>query len=339
MSQKNFWTDRSAKAMHPPVVAEKARWLDCPYAEAQPPVGVSVDTAVRIGQSAVVSGPVASSPCPGSTGQSVLRASGDSGPSQAQEPKQCVGVLRRRSDLSGARRSGRPPLAQPPDDPSHPGSTPAADAKTSGSVSERTRSAWTFGPTAERRSSDGLYRGTLSGIAAADCRYQPQGQRHGSGGRTRGTGSQHPSRFGLSLDGLATARASEIFADGQRHESDGRPEASPDPRAVGPVLSGLPGHSSLYPRAAARLQRDRRAVQWAVAAEGLAAVSLPIAPRAADTVAGVPRRLQRLPEKPADPPGKSGAVWYPSAPSAPTDSAATPVAALSRPDLVYPENR
>jgi hypothetical protein len=84
MSKNNFRLERSAKAMHAPVAAKKARSLDRPYAGAQPPVGVSVDAAVRIGWSAVVSGPIASSPCLDSAGQFVLRASGHSGSSQAQ---------------------------------------------------------------------------------------------------------------------------------------------------------------------------------------------------------------------------------------------------------------
>ncbi len=170
MSQKNFQTARSAQALYSSVVAKQGRQLDRPDRGAQSPVGLSVDAAVRSGRGVVASRSVASSPCAGPAGQSILRAAGDAGPSPAQGPKQSVGFLWRGSDSSRAHRFGHSPLAQSPDDSSNPGSTPTGDAKASGSVSERPSIAPANGSTAERCPSSRLHLLRVNQFETLRCR-------------------------------------------------------------------------------------------------------------------------------------------------------------------------
>lgn len=339
MGQKNFGVDRGTETMHPSLVAEKVHQLDGPHAEAESGMGLSMDRPVRPWGGSVVSGSVASAPCHHPAGSCILRASGRSRSSQAQEQKKPVGVLGCGSHVQRAGRPGRPSHAQHSDDPSDVGSPQPVDAQTSGPVSQGTRSAWSNGQKTERHSPTRLHCGALPGLSASGRDLQPQRRRHRFGRRDRAARSPGTACLGLSPAGLETPRDSRVFADGQRHEPDRGADAPLDVGTTGPLLSGLSGDPGLYPRAAARLQCGCRALQRAVAGESLAAVPISDAWATAGSLAGLSGGLQHLPETKRDPARQRRPVQDPCALFAQAYLLSTPVAALSRSDLVDPENR
>lgn len=339
MSQKNFCADRGEETMRQTLVAEQIDQLDCPPTFAESGMGISMDKPVRIQRGVVVSRPVASTPRDGSEGQFVFRALGGSRPSQAQEQTKPVGILWRRGDLPRVDRSGNPSDAQRPDDSSDIVSTQASDPQAPGSVSEGTDASLSNHPETERRPPGRLYRGALFGFSSSRRHLQPKGWGDRSGGGMRGAGSDRSARIGLFYEGLASAGYSEVFADGQRHEPDRRPDASPESGAVGPILSGLSGDSGLYSRAKTRLQCSGRALQRALARESLAEVSISDIPATSETFGGLSGGLQRLPKTKIDPPRERRSLPNPCAISSEEYPFYSPFAALSWTNLVYTENR
>ena len=339
MSQKNFWIDRGTETMHQTLVAEQAGQLDSPHTEAEPRMGIPMDEKVRVRGGAVVSGPVASTPRDDSESQFVFRAFGGSDPCPTEEQTKPSRILWRRGDLPRAGRSWNPPEAQRSDHTSDFGSAQAFDPQASGSIPEGGDPPLSDCQKTERRPPGRLHRGALFGFPSPRRHLQPEGWGDRDGGRDRRDRSERPTGVGLSDEELAEAGYSQVFADGQRHEPYRRPNACPESGAPGSVLSGLPGDSGLYPREAARLQCDRRALQWIVAREGLAEVSVPDVCAASEAFASLSGRLQRLPETKIDSPGQKRSFESPRAISAEDHLFSTPVAALSWADLVHTENR
>ena len=339
MSQKKFWADRRKETMHRFVVEGEIRQLDCPIAETKPAMGSQMDPSVSQRREELVSGSIQASPQGGPTCERGLRTFGRPNPYSAQEPKKPAGILWSGSDLQRVARSESPPLAFHSDHSSDPGPSQASDPQAPGSVSEGPDPALGHGQKTERRPPDRLHRRALPGFSASRGHLEPQGYGHRLCLWNRGARPEGPARSGVSDEGLATPWDSKISANGQRYEPDRRPDASPKYRATGPVLSGLSGNPRLHPRAASRLQCPGRALQWDLAGEGLAAVSIPDPGGTAQALASLSGSLQRLLEAKVDPSGKKRSHQGPSAIPAPAYPLDSPLAALSRSDLVYTENR
>ena len=339
MSQKKFQTDRGTETMHRFVVAGKASQWDCPKAETKSGVGSQMDSSVSQRREDMVSGLLQETSPDNSTCERLLRTLGHPNPCQAQGQGKPSWILWSGGNLQRAERSGNPPLAQHPDNSSHFVSSPAVDPQAPGPVSQGTDPALSNCPSTERRTPARLHCRALPGFSAPRGDLEPQGYGDGLGLWNRGARSQSPARPGFSPNRLATPWYPKISADGQRHELDGRPDAWSKSGATGPVLSGLPGDPGLYSRATARLQCLGRALQRALAGEGLAAVSIPHAWTTVDAFASLPRGLQRLPQKKVEPSGEERSVCGPAALFAQDYPFDSPFAAVSRSDLVYTQSR
>jgi len=339
MSQKKLFADQRTETVHRFVVAGEIGQWDCPKSETKSSVGSQMDTSVSQQRKDLVSESIAQTPPDGSTGERLLRTVGYPNPSSAQKHKKSSGVLWSGGHLQRSDRSGNPSLAQHPHDSSDSPSSQACDPQASGPVSKGADPARPYGQKTKRRPSGRLHCGALPGFSTPPGGAEPQGHGHGPCLWNRGARPKGKARSGLSSKGLATPWYSEIFADGQRYEPDGRSDAPPNCGATGSVLSGLSGHCSLYPRATARLQRFGRALQWALAGEGLAALSIPHAGATPRAFSGLSKGLQYLPQTKIDPPGKRRFVPGPVALSAQEDPLDSPSAPLPGADLVYTENR
>lgn len=339
MSQKKFQTDRGTETMRWFVVARTARQLDWPKSEAQSAMGPQMDRSVSQRRKDMVCGSIQEAAQNRSTGERFLRAIGHPNPCQAQRQGQSSWILWSGGNLRRADRSGNPPLAQHPHNSSHFVSSPAVDPQAPGPVSEGTLSSRTHRQKAQRRASGRLHCGALPGFSASRGDLEPQGYGDWLGLWNRGARPQSPARSGFSPKRLATPWYPKISANGQRHELDGRPDASAQSGATGPVLSGLPGDPGLHPRATARIQCLGRALQRTLAAEGLAAVSIPHAWATAGALQSFPRCLQQLPQTKVDTRRQEGSVQDTSAISSPACSVDSPYATVSWSNLVYPQDR